>query len=976
MIGATWRWEDGLEPVLASFTIAGFEGADHRNSQGRPVEMLEATGHAAAPERDYARVRALGIHAVRESVGWRRSERDGRFDFSCAVRRARAAQAAGVEVAWTLWHYGLPDDLSLHDAALPERFARFARAAAEALAPFVAANVVVSPVNEISFLAWAVSHSPLIHPYRGQEGPAGDREGYAVKRLLVHATLRGCDAIRAVLPGARLLHIDPLVHVVPPAGEAARAEEASAVRAYQFQAWDMLTGRSEPALGGHPRYLDLVGVNYYHANQFELDTGRRLHWHLRDPRRIPFRRLLLETHARYDRPLIVAETSHFGITRGRWLADIAFEVERAAAAGARIGGLCLYPVTDRPDWEQPTHWHHSGLWDRREDAGGAVRDVLDLDYAATLRAVERRFPSPRGEGAGRDGAAWIVAFIDAPWDTLAPPRRTWMAALARRAPVLLVAPAPVSVAAAALERPAGGLAVLSTPLSPADAEADPDTAQAVGVQAVVEAIAQLRIARYAAWLETTSAYPLLQHLAPDAIVYAPDDAAPPPTDPRHPQRAAALRAMSAFVFRASPLLPPPRQARAVAARIDDARRRGLNAPARAVVDALAHRGAGRRVPRREPARDVDCLIVGAGLAGLAAAARYGPRALLVEREARAGGSRRAVRDHGFRFEAAAAFLDAPDERAGDVYGAALGANVVWRPPCVDRWDGAGAAAGSGGALRARLRGRDAETPLALIGVPQRGGVQALVDGLVAQLRGEFFRGIAVTSVDAGMRIAALDDGRRVRYRRLLWTPPLTALVAALGDHAPRPLHDAAMQLVATALRVVNLGVRDAPPVEDDWILVAGEAPFDRVVIASNLAADAAPRGAAAIACEMPHGASQPLPSHGTALIELCIEHCRRLGLVPSGASVAVAHEIDTPHARVADRHPLGRNAALIERWLDVQGIAWTGSRGGWDVGKCHASIVAGRTAAIAAKRAVSREAAHAGGGGRAPGVPATASAPR
>ena len=39
----------------------------------------------------------------------------------------------------------------------------------------------------------------------------------------------------------------------------------------QYQAWDMLSGRIWPSLGGHPSYLDIIGVNFYPDNQFMLD---------------------------------------------------------------------------------------------------------------------------------------------------------------------------------------------------------------------------------------------------------------------------------------------------------------------------------------------------------------------------------------------------------------------------------------------------------------------------------------------------------------------------------------------------------------------------------------------------------------------------------------------------------------------------------------------------------------------------------
>jgi hypothetical protein len=46
-----------------------------------------------------------------------------------------------------------------------------------------------------------------------------------------------------------------------------------------------------------------------------------------------------------------------------------------------VEGICLYPILDRPDWHDPDHWHHSGLWDLQPDAGGRLRRVLADEYA-------------------------------------------------------------------------------------------------------------------------------------------------------------------------------------------------------------------------------------------------------------------------------------------------------------------------------------------------------------------------------------------------------------------------------------------------------------------------------------------------------------------------------------------------------------------------------------------------------------------
>ena len=72
----------------------------------------------------------------------------------------------------------------------------------------------------------------------------------------------------------RIVHTDPLIHV---AADPARPQDRAAAagwRQAQYQAWDMLAGRLEPQLGGSPKHLDILGVNYYPHNQwFHGETG-------------------------------------------------------------------------------------------------------------------------------------------------------------------------------------------------------------------------------------------------------------------------------------------------------------------------------------------------------------------------------------------------------------------------------------------------------------------------------------------------------------------------------------------------------------------------------------------------------------------------------------------------------------------------------------------------------------------------------
>ena len=399
-------------PPLRSFWMGGYEGADHVNSAGEALDMVRATGHLDRLDEDYRRARRLGLLTVRESIGWRLCEGAGGAQDLGRVRRiARAARAAGMQPLWTLMHYGLPPDLTLLDDALIPRFARFAAQVARTLRRLCPEPRVYTPINEISFLAWAASASELMGPAgRRPPGPPGDSaensriSGYLIKRRLVRAALAGIAAIREVDPGARFLHVEPVVHVAAPPGRPELEALARQIRDYQWQTLDLLGGRLEPELGGHPAALDWLGLNHYHSSQWEAGTEQRLSWHRRDARRQPLSGLLQEVWLRYRRPLLLAETSHVGMGRDAWLHEVAGEALRALALGVPLQGVCLYPLLDRPDWQPPGRWHRSGLWHVPGGPSAADRPapqarsrLLVAPYAAALREWRHlpQAPAPR-----------------------------------------------------------------------------------------------------------------------------------------------------------------------------------------------------------------------------------------------------------------------------------------------------------------------------------------------------------------------------------------------------------------------------------------------------------------------------------------------------------------------------------------------------------------------------------------------------
>lgn len=368
--------------LFRSYWLAGFESACHINRQGARLDLVCATQHDRELDTDYVGVRELGFETVRESVRWHLVDQGRRLDFSSVRRMLEAARRQQVQVLWSLCHYGWPEDVALLSTAFVERFARYCGAMARLVSDHDDAVPFYTPVNEISFFAWAAGEKEYMYPFwRGRGGE--------VKRQLVRATIAGIEAIREVDLRARFIHVDPLIHVITPRGRPDLARAAADQRASQFDAWDMLAGGLHPELGGHPRYLDVVGVNFYHANEWEY-PDQRLRWEdtPRDPRWIPLRHLLAEVHTRYGRPLVISETSHFGTGRGRWLREVAVEAGAARVRRIPLEGLCVYPIIDRPDWDDPEHWHNSGLWDLRRTDDGRLERVPCREYLEDLRGAQ------------------------------------------------------------------------------------------------------------------------------------------------------------------------------------------------------------------------------------------------------------------------------------------------------------------------------------------------------------------------------------------------------------------------------------------------------------------------------------------------------------------------------------------------------------------------------------------------------------
>ncbi|WP_428332149.1 glycosyl transferase family 1 [Novosphingobium sp.] len=377
MAAVASRWDAVFAKVLAdrpalacptglfkSFLQGGFESSTHRRAHDRKrLDVIAASHHDTFAAHDYAELAALGILTVRDGLRWHLIEAEpGQYDWSSLDRQREAADAIGTEVIWDLLHYGWPDDIDIWTPAFVTRFAAFAAAAARHIGPArPGERRFYAPINEISFFSWGGGDVAYLNPFaRGR--------GYELKVQLARAAIAAMEAILAVDPAARFVHADPVINVVTDPSRPQDAPGAEGHRLAQYQAWDMIGGKAWPQIGGRPELLDIVGVNFYHNNQW-IHGGAPLAFD--HPLSRPLHAVLADVYARYGRPIFIAETGIEGSARPAWLRMILREVQRAQALGVPIEGICLYPILDHPGWDDDRYCPN-GLLACSKEAGERV----------------------------------------------------------------------------------------------------------------------------------------------------------------------------------------------------------------------------------------------------------------------------------------------------------------------------------------------------------------------------------------------------------------------------------------------------------------------------------------------------------------------------------------------------------------------------------------------------------------------------
>ena len=347
-----------MEP-FTTFFMGGYECADHINRSGERINLLKETQHDIRFSDDYEALAAIGIKTVREGICWSVVEKSPEvFDFSEVHNRMLAAEKFGIQQIWDLIHFGYPDGIYPTHPHFCSRFEKLCEAFTLFYKEHSKQPLFVVPINEISFLSW---HSGDV---RGTV-PFAVNSGWDIKYHLCKAAILGIKKIKNIDPESGIILVEPLVRIHSSGPETLNQTLDS--NENQYQAMDIIAGRICPELGGSEAFLEILGFNYYWNCQWEVN-GPPIDWPDTEQKRIPFSALLQEAYQRYQKPIFVSETGHFGSGRVEWVNEIAAECLLAKKKGVDLRGICIYPVTDRPDWDDLTKYSECGIWDLDENS--------------------------------------------------------------------------------------------------------------------------------------------------------------------------------------------------------------------------------------------------------------------------------------------------------------------------------------------------------------------------------------------------------------------------------------------------------------------------------------------------------------------------------------------------------------------------------------------------------------------------------
>lgn len=195
------------------------------------------------------------------------------------------------------------------------------------------------------------------------------------------------------------------------------------------------------------------------------------------------------------------------------------------------------------------------------------------------------------------------------------------------------------------------------------------------------------------------------------------------------------------------------------------------------------------------------------------------------------------------------------------------------------------------------------------------------------------------AVDWRSRRIGFDNGRSVRFERLVSTIPLPALIGICRD-VPANVSAAAARLRANSILVVNLGIDR--PARNDWHWVhfpEPEVSFFRISFPHNLCSGVVPPGMSAISAEVAYSSGKP--PNDAEIVAQVVEDLARVGVIERGDRVVFQSTHHIPVAYCIYDKQRTEAVTTVRNWLAEAGVITAGRYGTWSYMWSDEAIVSG-----------------------------------
>ena len=169
-----------------SFWMAGFESSDQLNAFGNRVDFLYLTDHLREIQQDYSQLSEFNISTVREGIRWSQVERRPySYDFKILKIMLREGKKQGIQQIWDICHFGYQNDLTPLHPHFTSRFTSICQAFVQLfLIERPNEILIVTPINEVSFISWLGGEVKGTSPYC-------NCMGWEIKYALMRAYIAG-----------------------------------------------------------------------------------------------------------------------------------------------------------------------------------------------------------------------------------------------------------------------------------------------------------------------------------------------------------------------------------------------------------------------------------------------------------------------------------------------------------------------------------------------------------------------------------------------------------------------------------------------------------------------------------------------------------------------------------------------------------------------------------------------------------------